>query len=371
MYQDHLRMAYYPGLSFRPQQIARDRVISNQVRSGTCPGCRRARPGAGGTRTNDLAAVFLAHPRSRLLPTRLSARLAHAGNQRSHRALPHIPCKYPQLILKATSSKADFDGISVDDPIVFRANGRFHMLYIGFDGTGYQTGLAASDDLLHWTREALVGPRDPASPYTKYNLAISSILRDKNLHGTGEALQGGRPISRRVERPIHPPGMRKAPLSSASHAPHDLLHWSLTDPILRPTDGAAWEHGGLSIVPTCCSIAEPTTSTTTPRPILCPSPKAAAGTSRPASPPAPTSASTGCAMPVQPHPAQRLRAARLHLSRYQSDPRSSRHPTPRQPATSRFASNPYVVKNGARVRDVLLRLRLSAPRTRMRNARDW
>ena len=25
----------------------------------------------------------------------------------------------------------------------------------------------------------------------------------------------------------------------------DLLHWTLTDPILSPTDGAPWEHGGL------------------------------------------------------------------------------------------------------------------------------
>ena len=93
------------------------------------------------------------------------------------------PYKYPELILKATGSKQDFDGLSVDDPIVFRANGRFHMLYVGYDGTGYQTGLASSDNLLHWKREALVGPRDPTSRYTKYNLAISCILRDKNLHG--------------------------------------------------------------------------------------------------------------------------------------------------------------------------------------------
>jgi len=104
-------------------------------------------------------------------------------------ALYRTPYKYPELVLRGTGNKRDFDGISVDDPIVFREGGRFYMLYIGFDGTGYQTGLASSDDLLRWTRVALVGPRDPASKYTKYNLAISSILRDKNLHGRGEALK--------------------------------------------------------------------------------------------------------------------------------------------------------------------------------------
>ena len=100
------------------------------------------------------------------------------------------PYQYPELILKATGNKQDFDGLSVDDPIVFRANARFHMLYIGFDGTGYQTGLAESTDLIRWTRTALVGPRDPASEMaTVQHLAVSSILRDKNLHGGGDLIK--------------------------------------------------------------------------------------------------------------------------------------------------------------------------------------
>ncbi len=154
------------------------------------------------------------------------------------------PYKYPELILRATGLKGDFDERSVDDPIVFRANGRFHMLYIGFDGTGYQTGLAASGDLVHWTREALVGPRDPASAYTKYNLAISSILRDKNLHGTGEALKvDGQYLAAWNAYPAagYEEGAAVIGLARSS----DLLRWTLTDPILRPEDGAPWEHGGL------------------------------------------------------------------------------------------------------------------------------
>jgi predicted GH43/DUF377 family glycosyl hydrolase len=154
------------------------------------------------------------------------------------------PYKYPELILKATGNKQDFDGLAVDDPIVFRANGRFHMLYIGFDGTGYQTGLASSIDLIHWTRTALVGPRDPASQYTKYNLAISSILRDKNLRGTGEALKvNGKYLAAWNAYPGagYEEGAAVIGLATSS----DLLHWTLTDPILTPQDGAVWEHGGL------------------------------------------------------------------------------------------------------------------------------
>jgi hypothetical protein len=154
------------------------------------------------------------------------------------------PYKYPELVLKATGTKGAFDERSVDDPIVFRASGRFHMLYIGYDGTGYQTGLASSDDLLHWKREALVGPRDPAFAYTKYNLAISSILRDKDLHGTGEALKiDGEYLAAWNAYPSA--GYEEGAAVIGLARSRDLLHWTLTEPILRPEDGAPWEHGGL------------------------------------------------------------------------------------------------------------------------------
>src|SRR5258708_35318613 len=99
------------------------------------------------------------------------------------------PYKYPQLVLSATGRKGDFDQRSIDDPIVFYTNGAFQMLYIGWDGIGYQTGGATSSDLIHWTRTALVAPRHPASQDTQYNLAISSILPDKNLPSRGESRQ--------------------------------------------------------------------------------------------------------------------------------------------------------------------------------------
>lgn len=154
------------------------------------------------------------------------------------------PYKYPELVLRATGNKQAFDGLAVDDPIVFRANGRFYMLYIGFDGTGYQTGLATSPDLLHWTRTALVGPRNPTSKYTKYNLALSSILRDKNLHGTGEALKvNGQYLGAWNAYPSSGYETGAAVIGLATSP--DLLHWTLTDPILTPQEGAAWEHGGL------------------------------------------------------------------------------------------------------------------------------
>ncbi len=154
------------------------------------------------------------------------------------------PYKYPGLLLRGTGNAGDFDSKSVDDPIVFRPHDHFYMLYIGFDGTGYQTGLAESTDLVRWHRVALVGPRNPAFQWTKYNLAISSILRDKSLHGAGSALKHkGRYLAAWNAYPNSGYEAGAAVIGLATSP--DLLHWELTEPILRPEHGAPWEHGGL------------------------------------------------------------------------------------------------------------------------------
>ena len=163
------------------------------------------------------------------------------------------PYKYPKLLLGPThpvSYKtppvpgAAFDARSLDDPIVFRADGSFYMLYIGFDGIGYQTGLASSTDLVTWKREGLVGPRDAASKYTRYNLAISSILRDKTLHGRGDAIKvDGQYLAAWNAYPGA--GYEEGAAVIGLARSKDLRHWTLSEPILRPEDGAAWERGGL------------------------------------------------------------------------------------------------------------------------------
>ncbi len=53
------------------------------------------------------------------------------------------PFKYG-VVIKGESGKM------VDCPSVFRHGGKWYMLYIIFDGSGYETALAASDDLLAW-----------------------------------------------------------------------------------------------------------------------------------------------------------------------------------------------------------------------------
>jgi hypothetical protein len=154
------------------------------------------------------------------------------------------PYKYGKLVLAASGDPNAFDSKSVDDPFVFLHDGTFYMLYIGFDGVGYQTGLAKSADLLHWERVACVARRDPNSKYTRFNIALSCIVRENDLTSKGQLKKvHGRYLGAWNAYPGagYEAGAAVIGLAWSS----DLLHWELTDPILFPADGAPWEHGGL------------------------------------------------------------------------------------------------------------------------------
>jgi hypothetical protein len=154
------------------------------------------------------------------------------------------PYKYGKLVLAASGDVNAFDAKSVDDPFVFLHEGVFHMLYIGFDGAGYQTGLARSTDLVNWERVACVARRDPKSKYTRYNIALSCLLHEDGLTSKGQLKKvHGRYLGAWNAYPNagYEAGAAVIGLAWSS----DLLHWDLTDPILFPADGAPWEHGGL------------------------------------------------------------------------------------------------------------------------------
>lgn len=55
------------------------------------------------------------------------------------------PFKYGVVLAAPDSTKM------ADSPTIFRLNGKWYMTYIIFDGRGYETWLAESDDLLQWT----------------------------------------------------------------------------------------------------------------------------------------------------------------------------------------------------------------------------
>jgi predicted GH43/DUF377 family glycosyl hydrolase len=172
-----------------------------------------------------LPAAALAAPADRLAPYR-------------------TPYKYGKLVLEKSSDPGAFDSKFVDCPFVFQANGRFYMTYIGFDGSGYQTGLAESHDLVNWTRAGLILRRDPSNPTFRYNIAMMCILRENQLWSAGRLRKvNGRYLGAWHAYPNA--GMEAGPAVIGLCWSDDLLHWELEAPCLFPQDGEAWERGGL------------------------------------------------------------------------------------------------------------------------------
>jgi predicted GH43/DUF377 family glycosyl hydrolase len=154
------------------------------------------------------------------------------------------PYKWGKLVLAADPDPAAFDSRAVDCPFVFHHAGQFHMTYLGFDGTGYQTGLASSRDLVNWTRRGCILRRDPSNPITRYNVALNWILRDLRLRSRGDLKKvNGRYLG--VFHAYPNPGYEAGPAVIGLCWSTDLLKWEIGDIVLRSEDGADWENGGL------------------------------------------------------------------------------------------------------------------------------
>ncbi len=179
--------------------------------------------------------------------TRRAWMLGLAGNAAEAREkhFPYAtPYKLGRLVLAASTDPGAFDSRAVDCPFVFFHEGRHWMTYLGFDGTGYQTGLAESRDLVHWTRRGCIFPRDPENPILRYNAALNWILRDSRLRSRGGLKKvDGRHLG--VFHAYPNPGYEAGPAVIGLCWSRDLLHWEPGPICLRPEDGAEWESGGL------------------------------------------------------------------------------------------------------------------------------
>lgn len=154
------------------------------------------------------------------------------------------PYKYGKLVLAASDESGAFDERSVDCPYVFHHAGRFYMTYVGWDGTGYQTGLASSTNLVDWKKEGCILRRDPASEVTRYNIAMNWILRENVLRSRGELKKvRGRYLG--VYHAYPNAGYEQGAAVIGLCWSTDLTQWQIDPPCLRPEDGADWESGGL------------------------------------------------------------------------------------------------------------------------------
>ena len=156
------------------------------------------------------------------------------------------PKKLGKLVLEASYKNGSFDSLAVDVPFLFRHKGRYFMTFIGFDGIGYRTGLAVSDDLIHWEKKGLIVDRGPKGSPTEFNVALSSIVRENDLFGSGALKRfNGRFLGTYHCYPK--PGYEVGPAAIGICWSDDLLHWDLEPPFLHASDPDAgpWEQGGL------------------------------------------------------------------------------------------------------------------------------
>ncbi|MCE5277996.1 MAG: hypothetical protein ABFD92_13815 [Planctomycetaceae bacterium] len=154
------------------------------------------------------------------------------------------PNKVPRLVVAPSYVKGAFDSHAVDCPSLFSHGGRHYMSFVGWDTIGYRTGLAVSDDLLNWTKEGLILGRGPAGSPTEFNAAMTGVLRDNALFGSGAAKKvGGRFVGTYHAYPQ--PGYETGPAIIGLCFSDDLRKWEVSPPVLTPGKPGGWDSGGL------------------------------------------------------------------------------------------------------------------------------
>ena len=154
------------------------------------------------------------------------------------------PKKHNRLVIVPSYKSGTFDSHAVDCPFPFVHDGRFWMTYVGWDGVGYQTGLASSDDLWIWKKESLLLGRGPKGSVTEYNAALTCILRDNQLFGPGTLKRvDGKFVGTYHAYPE--PGYETGSAVIGLCFSDDLRSWDVHPPVLKPDPSCKWEAGGL------------------------------------------------------------------------------------------------------------------------------
>ena len=118
------------------------------------------------------------------------------------------------------------------------------MIYLGFDGIGYRTGLASSDDLVNWRKQGMIIDRGPVGSPTQHGIGMNSILRDNQLFGPGTPKKvAGKYVGTYHAYPQ--PGYESGPGVIGLCFSEDLRRWEPRGPILAPDPHNEWESSGL------------------------------------------------------------------------------------------------------------------------------
>lgn len=159
------------------------------------------------------------------------------------------PYRYPAPVLHGSGAAGAFDEMAVDIPFVFWHKEQFYMLYTGFDGKGYQSALAVSHDLLHWSHKGVILKRDMDSDrWDRIGGAATWIIKESDNFTDIPKL---RKIDGKYWLVYHSyPGTGyengPAEIGLAWTEDEELLSWNFLDkPVFSWREGSEWESGGL------------------------------------------------------------------------------------------------------------------------------
>ena len=155
--------------------------------------------------------------------------------------------KYGQPVLTGSGVDGTYNRLAVDCPTVFTHNGKYMMLHIGFDGTGYQTALAESDDLIHWRTKGAILERGSNMDWDKVGMAGNSILMEKDLYGGNRLMKWqGKYWLLYHAYPGEGYEIGPAEMGLAWTEDEELMDWHFVgEPVFSWKGGGDWEQGGL------------------------------------------------------------------------------------------------------------------------------
>jgi predicted GH43/DUF377 family glycosyl hydrolase len=158
------------------------------------------------------------------------------------------PYKFGKPVLTGSGASGEFDSLAVDVPFVFYHNNKFHMMYVGFDGDGYQTGLAESDDLMNWKKKGVILKREDNVGWDRVGAAGTWMV--KNTNNLYEL-----PTLKKIDNkywllyhsyPEKGYETGAAKMGLAWTEDEELLDWHrLPEPVFTWEEGENWERGGL------------------------------------------------------------------------------------------------------------------------------
>lgn len=158
------------------------------------------------------------------------------------------PFKYGKPVIAGSGREGAFDRCSVDIPFVFYHQGKFWMMYTGYDGTGYQTAFATSRNLLDWEFRSLVLKRSDSAAWDSIGASGTWIIKEsddifdlprlKKIYGKYWMIYHSYPAAGYETGP--------AEIGLAYTEDEDLLEWHRFEkPVFSWRNGAKWECGGL------------------------------------------------------------------------------------------------------------------------------